>query len=285
MKKGILIFAHNSEQIDYARLAIISGRLAKKNLNVPVSLITDIHTKQWMIDDGIFSVAEEIFENIIITEMPPNYQHRNLHDGKTRKSVPFKNFNRASAFDLTPYDRTLLIDSDFLIFTDALNSYWEVDQDFLISEKIDEIFENRVGFLSKKVSDVGIPMRWATSIMFTKNKRVETIFKLVDYIRENSNYFSDLYQYTDKVFRNDRAFSISLHTINGFQNIDQYFLPATLTFYDVDDICQINNDGSIKFLVDDIRNGKYNICSISEKDIHIMNKFSIIRNYDKLIKL
>jgi hypothetical protein len=43
MKKGALIFAHNSRDIDYALMAIISGGLVKKNLKVPVSLATDIY--------------------------------------------------------------------------------------------------------------------------------------------------------------------------------------------------------------------------------------------------
>ena len=48
MKKGILIFAHNNRQIDYARMSLVTGSLAKKNLGVPVSLATDPSTVEWM---------------------------------------------------------------------------------------------------------------------------------------------------------------------------------------------------------------------------------------------
>ena len=34
MKKGILIYAHNNRSVDYALMALISGGLAKKKLNV-----------------------------------------------------------------------------------------------------------------------------------------------------------------------------------------------------------------------------------------------------------
>jgi hypothetical protein len=47
MTKGVLIFAHNSPDVDYGLMATIAGGLAKKNLGVPVSLVTRIrHTDQ-----------------------------------------------------------------------------------------------------------------------------------------------------------------------------------------------------------------------------------------------
>jgi hypothetical protein len=48
MKNGCLIFAHNNRQIDYSLLALISGGLAKKNLKVPISLVTDKSTVDWL---------------------------------------------------------------------------------------------------------------------------------------------------------------------------------------------------------------------------------------------
>ena len=39
MTRGILIFAHNNRDVDYALMSIVSGHLAGKYLQVPVSLI------------------------------------------------------------------------------------------------------------------------------------------------------------------------------------------------------------------------------------------------------
>ncbi len=44
MKKGILIYAYNSPTLDYALMGIISGGLAKKNLGIPASLVSDQST-------------------------------------------------------------------------------------------------------------------------------------------------------------------------------------------------------------------------------------------------
>ena len=48
MNTGVLIFAHNSRDVDYALTAVISAGLAKKYLKVPVSLVTDSPTLEWM---------------------------------------------------------------------------------------------------------------------------------------------------------------------------------------------------------------------------------------------
>ena len=64
MKKGIVIFAHNNRQIDYAKMSLISAKLAKKHLGVPVSLITDPSTLEWLHESNTFALASEIFENI-----------------------------------------------------------------------------------------------------------------------------------------------------------------------------------------------------------------------------
>ena len=116
MNKGVLVFAHNSRQIDYAKIAMVCGSLAKKNLNVPVSLATDPSTVEWMQESKIFKQANEIFDNIIIVESPPSNQNRIFSDGTEKIVAPFKNSNRNSVWNITPYDRTLLVDCDYFIF-------------------------------------------------------------------------------------------------------------------------------------------------------------------------
>jgi hypothetical protein len=70
MTRGILLFAHNNRTVDYALMAIIAGGLAKKNLQVPVSLITDASTIAWMQESNIFNQAEGVFEHIISVDRP-----------------------------------------------------------------------------------------------------------------------------------------------------------------------------------------------------------------------
>ena len=60
MDKGIVIFAHNSRSLDYSKLALVAGGLAKKHLGYPVSLITDKSTVDYMEEIGTADKAKEI---------------------------------------------------------------------------------------------------------------------------------------------------------------------------------------------------------------------------------
>jgi hypothetical protein len=54
MKCGALIFAHNNRDVDYALMSVISAGLVKKNLQVPVSLVSDESTIEWMKTSNIY---------------------------------------------------------------------------------------------------------------------------------------------------------------------------------------------------------------------------------------
>jgi hypothetical protein len=284
MKKGALIFAHNSRDIDYALMAIISGGLVKKNLKVPVSLATDMSTIEWMKTSGTYEKAVEVFDQIIEIEKPLTGNQRKLHDGTQSKMVPFVNANRANACEITPYDRTLLLDSDFLVFSDRLNQYWNKEQSVLISSAMNEITEQRIGFADVWVSETGVPLYWATNVMFTKNTEAKAFFDLVEYIRLNYNYYSDLFRFNPTQYRNDISFSIAKHILNGFETDRNSDLPPILTTFDKDLIHSIEKDG-IRFLLNPAVENHTTISYIKNTDIHIMNKQSIVRNADKLLEL
>jgi len=285
MKKGIVIIAHNSRDIDYAKMAIISAKFAKKNLRLPVSLITDESTKEWMKTSKLMSTAVDVFENIISVPRPVPGNQRILHDGTTSSTVPFLNSNRSSVWDYTPYEKTLMIDSDFLIMTDVLNNYWEINQDVLLGQRFNDIQGDRKGYLDDWISETGVHLYWATTVMFTKNENSRIFFKLIDFIKDNYKFYADLFRFDPRQYRNDITFSIAYHILNGFE-FNRYSLPAILTLQGKDILEKIYENGrmifSIKYWNDDL---SFYLASIKDQDIHIMNKQSIIRNYEGLINL
>ncbi len=285
MKRGILIYAHNNRSVDYALMAIISGGLAKKNLNVPASLVTDPSTVEWMRTSGSLNTASQIFENIIIVSRPETDNQRRLHDGDTDNYVPFINSNRDSAWDLTPYDRTLLIDSDFLIMSDHLSKYWEVEDDLLIGESNNDIYDNaRLGYLDKYISEVGVKLYWATTVMFTKNENTKLFFDTVNFIKENYKHYADIFRFDDRQFRNDIAFSIAKHILDGYEESLSGRLPPVLTTLDKDILCDVK-ENKLQFLINHRLDNNFCAATVSNLDIHIMNKQSIIRNKDKLLEM
>jgi hypothetical protein len=268
--------------VDYAKTAIIAAGFAKKHLKVPVSLITDISTVNWMKESGTYTDAIAIFEHIIETERPLPGNYRILHDGEASDNVPFINSTRSLAYDLTPYSRTLLIDSDFLIMSSRLESYWDIDSSVLIADAMTDVEGSRIGVLDKWVSETGVKLYWATTVMFSKNEESKAFFQLVEFIKENYNYFSDLYRFSPHQYRNDISFSIALHMLNNFETTT-ITLPPILTIQGKDSLEAVSKLGALKFLLN--HHSTCYAASIIDHDVHIMNKQSLIRNYDALKEL
>lgn len=285
MKKGVLLFAHNNREVDYALLSIISGGLAKKYLNVPVSLVTDTETKEWMKTSGVLEKAEQVFDKIILTKRIDNNNLRKLNDGSQSKLIPFLNATRYQAYDLTPYDRTLLIDSDFLIFSDRLSEYWDHRASVLIGHSVNDIVGDRIGYLDKTVSETGPHLYWATTVMFSKDKEAETFFKLLETISNEYEVFGDLYRFNTKQFRNDIVFSVAKHIMDGFNIDDCDSLPPLLTVQDRDMLIKVT-DSKLHFLINNSQApDTYFVSSIKDIDVHVMNKQSIVRHSKELMEL
>ena len=285
MTNGILIFAHNNPQIDYGLMAIISGGLAKKTLRVPVSLVTDKWTIAWLKESNMYSKAESIFDKIIEVEKPVTKNYRKLHDGFNSQTIPFENSNRFSVWDLSPYDKTLMIDSDYLVFSTALNEYWNIEAPVMMSHSMNDVTGERAGILDNRVSETGIHMFWATTVMFDKSPESQFFFKLVDFIKDNYRYYADLFRFNSKQFRNDIAFSIAKHIMNGFETEFVYTLPPIFTIFDKDILLDVDKEKLI-FLVDKpLDCGSFWVSATEGVDVHVINKQSIIRNKDKLLEL
>lgn len=285
MNKGVLIFAHNNREVDYARMSIISGGLAKKNLQVPVSLATDESTINWMKESNIYKLAEDVFEQIILTDRPDITNYRRLHDGEAEIKVPFINENRSTAWDITPYDRTLLIDSDYFIMSNILNEYWDIDQDVLIGDSILDINDiDRMNYLDTYISYTGMKMKWATMCLFTKNKNSKLFFDLVTDIKTNYSMYGSIYRFNEIQYRNDISFSVANHILQGFETGNEYTLPPVLTSLDKDILHDVINN-KFYFLIDSNLNKNYYAASVRSRDVHIMNKKSIVRNFEKLVEL
>jgi hypothetical protein len=286
MNNGILIFAHNNPELDYVVMSLIAGSLAKKHLKVPVSLVSDESTIEWARKSRIHSRIKKVFDKIILVDRPDITNYRNLSDGNESKKVPFINANRKTAYELTPYDNTLLIDSDFLIFSDHLNNFWNLEYDVMIGNSMNEVVGTRAGILDKRVSEIGSHMFWATTVMFKKNHRSKTFFDLVSYIKENYKYYADLYRFDSRQYRNDISFSIARHILHGFEESSVGALPDITTVLDTDVLYDVKADGNLVFLISDTHNPyKYLLSSTKNTDIHILNKQSIVRNKNKLLRL
>lgn len=289
---GVLLFAHNNKEIDYVKIAYANALMIKKNLNVGVTLVTDDGTMSWAKTSIGEDELNNCFENIIIIDRDYDFQARNIRlyrdTAYNVKHLPFYNCNHYLAYDLSPYDETLFIDADYLIMSGALSACWGSNQDFMINSNIQELMFSRKGG-SVRIDDFGIKLYWATAIYFKKTKEAETIFSLVKHVYENYRYYRQLYLIPRGLFRNDFAFSIAVHMVNGFLDnglISELPIAALYKSFDGDDIYSVNDINDITMMLEKPDgNGKFILTRFKGLDIHIMNKYAVVRKSDDIIRL
>ncbi len=274
MTRGVLIFAQNNSEIDYAKISLYAAERVKKYLNVPVSLVTD--SKDWLLNSQPRSA--DVFDKII-TIGSNTTQTKKFYDGAmASKTLIWKNLDRASCFDLSPYDETIVIDSDYLISSDILNNVWGNAYDFLIYKDSFDIAQWRDDRSFRYLNQWSIPFYWATVFYFKKTQSTKDFFYLVKHIKENWSYYRALYNIDSTVFRNDFAFSIVLH-IMGNDFFGQ--LPGKMNYILDRDLLIDIKDSSLKFLIEKKNYfGEYTLTKTTGIDVHVMNKYSLTRCLD-----
>lgn len=278
MNNGAVIFALNNKDVDYIKLSVFSAKRINNYLDLPVTLITD--NKNWL--DKNFSDYK--FDKVIEIKSEP-YSTRVLHDGAmSSKTIDWKNTTRYKAFDLTPYNRTLVIDSDYIINSSNLKTAFLNDHDFQIYRNSYDLSGWRNLDEFKRLNQYSVPFYWATAFVFEKNVFTESFFMLVDYIKNNWNYFKILYSIDPRysVFRNDYAFSIAINIMNGKTNGEfATELPGKMIYsMDKDLLVNIKDDKMTFLLQKEKRLGEYFLSKTQGLDVHVMNKLSLSRFLD-----
>ena len=269
MKKGVVIFASNNEKINYVALAKLSANRVKQFLDLPVALITDSNDGLETEFDYVIDISDAKYDNV-----------RKYRNG-THEAIDlnFKNQSRASVYDLSPFDETLVIDADYLIANDNLNYCWNQDEDFLIYKKSIDIagFRDDSEFL--KIDDYSIDFYWATVFFFRKTQETKILFDLISHIRDNWNYYRLMYNVVSKIYRNDYAFSIAVHILRGFKNsVWPMQLPGRLAYCLDKDFLISVDDSSFTFLVEKEKSqNQYTLYKTDGVSVHVMNKFSILK--------
>jgi hypothetical protein len=278
MSKGAFLIARNNGHIDYVKQAVFLAKRIKQYLDIPVTVATD------SVDYLESTFGTDDFDQVIQLEYTQESNTRYFFDGAlSKKTASFKNNNRASVYDLTPYDETLLMDTDYIISNDLLKSCFTSKSDFLIYKKSNDIAKVRDESEFDKISDTSVDFYWATVVFFRKTETNKTFFNLVAHIEQEWNHYRRVYQITSSLFRNDFAFSIAIHIMNGFQtgNFAQQLPGSMLYTIDRDILWQLKED-KMMFLVEKKDYlGEYTALTTVGQNIHVMNKISLNRIIDE----
>jgi hypothetical protein len=267
MSKGVLLFALNTE-FRYTDLAEICAKRVKEFLKLPVSLVVN--------DNYVDS--NNLFDKIIKIDEQSS-QNRILNDGADSSiTVKWLNFPRPDAYDLTPYDKTLVLDVDYIVNSSHLKICFTMEKDFLIFKEGVNLLPIREFPEFNNINPFSIKFYWATVFYFKKTKLNKVFFDHVKYIRDNWPYYCSLYQIKETKFRNDFAFSIGIHNIFSSRVSKRFgFVPGKL-FYTIDrDILIESAENKMNFLVANNTDGKLQPVAVNNLDVHIMNKFSLLR--------
>jgi hypothetical protein len=188
MTTGAVIFAYNNEQIDYVSMARWSACNIKRHLGIPTTIITDLPAREttnsrWFADLGT--------------------------------TVTWHNENRSDVYELSPYDRTLVLDADYVVASDQLTCLLESNQKFLAPRWAYDVTGSQPFDGNNFFGRNQMPMHWATVMMFQRSPQVKLIFDLIKTIRDNWQHYRNLYGITRRTFRNDYALSIAISIVDG----------------------------------------------------------------------
>ena len=269
MSKGILVFAYNNRAVDYIAQAAFLAQRAKKYLDLPVSIVTDDVEYARKISDDF---DEVIFErSSAITAK--SYNNGTMASHK----LAFKNDTRPKAYDLSPYEQTLLLDTDYIIADDMLKNCFDGTSSFMAYKDAYDLAGFRDYSEFKRISDVGVDFYWATCVYFTKCENNKTFFDLLQHIQTHWTHYRQIYRLETPVYRNDHVFSIAIHIMNGFMQGEFAKKPPGKLFYTTDkDILHKLEDDEFTLLLEKEKFlGQYTLAKFKGRSLHVMNKFSL----------
>jgi len=255
-------------------------------------VVTDQGSYGWAKESLGEKFINKCFEHVIVEQRDYVYQHTNNRTYRDTsyniKRLPFYNCDHFTAYDLTPYEETLFIDADYFVMSDALNQCWGSDNDVMVSHNIKEVCSLR-DKIAPYIDPFSIKEYWATCIYFRKSELAENLFNLAKHVFDNYGFYRQLYHLPSMMFRNDHAFSIAIHMLNGFEEnnmIPQLPIPYIYKLFDKDDIHSVNGLNDITFMVEKPNEtGNYILTRTKDVDVHIMNKWAINRQADRLLEL
>jgi hypothetical protein len=267
MSKGALLFAFNSPKYNYYEMAVATAKRINHFLNLPVTIVTD--------ETSIPTSTDYVFDKTIV--VTPDRNNR-------RDWGIWINKGRYQAFELSPYDETLLLDTDYMVNSDKLLKTFELPTDFCCHDHTS--FLMHPGVPQETLSVYSFDTLWATVVNFKRTNRAKQIFQCLEMIQKNFDHYANIHGFISATYRNDYALTLATRIANGHTMPVEHILPWNLVHVGKNTQVYRNNDDEFNteytVMFDNWQRGKirkeYNI--IKDMDFHVMNK----ENFLELIK-
>ena len=246
MTTGALIFAINNGSIDYEAMAGWSAQNIQRHLGIPTRIVTQT-------DVDTAAPSSRWFEDFDA--------HMDWH-----------NQSRADAYDLSPWDRTLLVDADYVVASNRLAPLLHSDLSILAHDRACDItgisdFADQNSFGLYRM-----PMWWATVLIFDRSIEARLLFDSMRMIRQNWDHYRHIYHNPKDTFRNDHALTTALGMING-HCLDHAAIPWPLA--SLLPQCQVSQIKTDHYRVEYENQGRRYWLQLEGQDFHAMGKRSL----------
>ena len=259
MTRGALLFAFNSPKYNYYEMAVSTAKRINHFLGLPVTLVTDA--------DSLPEQQSYTFDNVIIADAD-----------KTNKRDwgEWYNKGRYRAYQFSPYDETILLDTDYMVNSDKLLTTFDLPTDFCCHDTTSFLMHPTA--VQEMLSVYSFNTLWATVVTFKKSKRAEQIFNSLKMIQNNFDHYASIHGFVSATFRNDYALTLATRIVNGHTTPVEDVIPWNLLHVGKNTSVYRNNDDEFNteytVMFDNWNRGKIRkeYITIKDMDFHVMNK-------------
>ena len=256
--RGVILFAFNSEKFNYYDIAEFTAKRINHFLNLPVTLITD---------EESFPDTDYNWDKVI--KVVPDKDN-------FREWGQWINKGRFMAYDLTPYEETMVLDVDYIVNSDKLLGVFDFYDDFCCHNRAEFLMMPDVP--QEILSTYSYNSVWATVMAFKKTKRTEQIFRCMEMVQKNYKHYECIHNFIGSTYRNDYALSLALRMVNGHCERKEDYIPWNLvhagkkTFVYADSADEFNTNYTVIFDAWVRNKIKKEYITLKDMDFHVLDK-------------
>ena len=252
--RGFLIYNFNTDSVNYSKITSICIK----------------HLKHYMPDIPVAVCGDHVEGcDIHISKQDVKHNQRTyIHKGK-RQEETWLNLTRDLSLDITPFDSTVLLDSDFFVLSNQLALLFDSDSPILLHDSVYNIKEDHIS--KSYLGNTTIMKKWATIVKFDHSKVAENFFNLWQQTLKNYEYYMKLYGWkNDGTVWNDNAVSVVHSQITNYDSMSkQFIIPWPQCFANFQ--CDIESVDIDCIKIKDQKSTMH-----IKQDVHVLNKQELV---------
>lgn len=267
MSRGALLFAFNSPKFNYYDMAVATAKRVNHFWDMPVTIVTD--------EKSLPENQKYTFDNTVIVEP----ERDNVRDWGA-----WYNKGRFQAYEFSPYEETILLDTDYMVNSDRVLQVFDYYDDFCCHDTTSYLMQP--GVAQEVLSSYSFKTLWATVVAFKKTSRAKQIFDCLGMVQKNYDHYANIHSFVGGTYRNDYGLTLALRIVNGHSDNKQDIIPWNLIHVGKNTAIYRNSDDEFNteytVMFDHWHRGKIRkeYMTIKDVDFHVMNK----ENFMELIK-